>query len=70
MMKPGGQRILQGMTEWPMTDIMQQHGTQKTKLFIVCNFDSPDTQFINRILHEVHSANGMLKAIVQRPGIN
>ena len=63
-------RVFKRMAEWPMPNIMKQDGAQERYFLFIRYLITLQSQLINRILHEVHGANGVLKAIVQRTGID
>lgn len=65
-----GYRVFKCMAEWPMPNIMKQNGAQERYFLFIRYLITLQSQLINRILHEVHGANGVLKAIVQRTGID
>ena len=70
MMHFTGDGILQRVAEWSVSDIVQQDGAQERNLLFIINLIPLEPKFINRVLHQVHSANGMLKTIMQCSGIH
>jgi len=64
-----GDGVFKCMAKRTMSNVVQQNSTQQGNLLFVGNLISLQTKFINRILHEVHGANSVLKAIVKRTGV-
>lgn len=64
-----GYRIFERMAKWPVSNIMKKNGAQERNFLFIGYLIPLQSQLINRILHEVHGANGVLKAIVERSGI-
>ena len=53
-----------------MADIMQKNCQLRRFIFMIRNIDSLKAQTVQRLTHEMHGAQGVLKTCMQRPGID
>ena len=58
------------MTIWPVANVMKQDSDGNAECFLIGNFMSFESNFVNSIVHQVHCADSVMKPIVNGSGIN